>query len=181
MQPHRLLALDYQLTERLRKLQLNRPIRRLNVFFAHSGDSWFCLAAMVLVWAFASTHWKEKIVCLAFGTVVLAVIVLPVKFLIRRPRPEGEWGAIYRSTDPHSFPSGHAARVTLLAVMGLLLGPTWFGIILLVWAPFVCLARIVMGVHYVSDVLGGIGIGAIFGWLSVYLWQFIRPLLVFLF
>ena len=49
------------------------------------------------------------------GILILAALVLAIKFLVRRQRPEGEWGAIYRNTDPHSFPSGHAARAVLLA------------------------------------------------------------------
>ena len=48
---------------------------------------------------------------------MLAALVLVLKFLIRRRRPEGEWGGIYRQTDPHSFPSGHAARSVLIAVL----------------------------------------------------------------
>ncbi len=47
----------------------------------------------------------------------LAVIVLAIKFSIRRRRPEGEWGAMYRKTDPHSFPSGHATLVFGAAVV----------------------------------------------------------------
>jgi undecaprenyl-diphosphatase len=86
---------------------------------------------------------------------VTAVVVLIIKFTVRRRRPEGEWGSIYRSTDPHSFPSGHAARAFMLAVVSLGLGPAWLGGLLAVWAPLVALARVAMGVHYLSDVLAG--------------------------
>ena len=84
---------------------------------------------------------------------------MAIKFLVRRKRPEGDWGGIYRRTDPHSFPSGHAARAALLAVLAISLGPTWFGILLLIWAPLVILARVVMGVHYLSDVIAGAILG----------------------
>ena len=40
-----------------------------------------------------------------------------VKQVIRRERPAGEWGGIYRAIDPHSFPSGHATRAALLAAL----------------------------------------------------------------
>ena len=56
----------------------------------------------------------------------------------------------------------------MIAVLGLLLGPAWLGLILVIWAPMVMLARVAMGLHYVSDVaagaLLGIGIGAIIWW-----------------
>lgn len=47
----------------------------------------------------------------------------------------------------------------MLAVIGAGLGPAWLGLLLLVWAPFVPLARVAMGVHYLSDILAG----ALFG------------------
>jgi undecaprenyl-diphosphatase len=95
---------------------------------------------------------------------VLALLVFAIKFLIRRPRPEGEWGAVYRNTDPHSFPSGHAARAALLALLVVALGPSWFTIVVLLWAPLVCLARVATGLHYLSDVFAGILFGLLAGW-----------------
>jgi undecaprenyl-diphosphatase len=93
-----------------------------------------------------------------------------IKFTIRRQRPEGEWGAIYRSTDPHSFPSGHAARAVMLAVVAMGTGPAWFAALLVVWAPLVCLARVAMGVHYLSDILAGMLLGLVLG--GITLWIF---------
>ena len=98
---------------------------------------------------------------------LLAVIVLAIKFTIRRRRPEGEWGAFYRSTDPHSFPSGHAARVVLIAVLALGLGPWWLALVLCIWAPLVALARVAMGVHYLSDVVAGALVGAVAGLIAL--------------
>ena len=100
---------------------------------------------------------------MATGITLTAVIVLTIKFLVRRKRPEGDWGSIYRSTDPHSFPSGHAARAMMLAVLALALGPAWLAVVLILWAPFVSVARIAMGLHYLSDVLAGIILGGIMG------------------
>ena len=42
-------------------------------------------------------------------------------------------------------------------------GPAWFAIALVIWAPLVAIARVAMGVHYVSDVAAGLGIGVIMG------------------
>jgi undecaprenyl-diphosphatase len=94
---------------------------------------------------------------------VLAVLVMVTKFTIRRSRPEGDWGAVYRKTDPHSFPSGHAARAALIATLALLWCPLAIGLALTLWAFLVCLARIAMGVHYPSDVLAGAVLGLVFG------------------
>ena len=158
-----LLRLDDRLSRRLRLDASHGSLRSLAVFFAHSGDSWFWAAGLGLVWLFNSGAWRVRSALMLLAVVGLAVLVLGIKFLIRRRRPEGEWGAIYRNTDPHSFPSGHAARAFLLATLELALGPAWFGILLLVWAPLVCLARVSMGVHYMSDVIAGMLLGILAG------------------
>jgi undecaprenyl-diphosphatase len=110
-----------------------------------------------------NSFWHPWSLTVLLSIVVLAVVVLAIKFTIRRQRPEGEWGGLYRKTDPHSFPSGHAARVVLLAVLALGLGPGWLALILCVWAPLVALARVAMGVHYLSDIVAGFGLGAVAG------------------
>jgi undecaprenyl-diphosphatase len=106
---------------------------------------------------------------MALGIVMTAVLVLTVKFTVRRRRPEGEWGDIYRKTDPHSFPSGHAARAFLLAAIAAGTGPPWFAVALAVWAPLVALARVAMGVHYISDILAGLALGIVMGLVTLQL------------
>lgn len=155
-----ILELDQRLSNRLRIAERPGRLRNIAVFFAHSGDSWFWGLGLILLWAFTKDpFWKKWAVVLVGGISVLAVIVMALKFLIRRRRPEGEWGGIYRNTDPHSFPSGHAARAFLIAVMATGLGPPSAGLILWVWAPLVALARVAMGVHYASDILAGMLVG----------------------
>ena len=136
-------------------------IRAIAVLLAHSGDSWFWLIGLGLLWWLGTEYWNRLALIMVIGIVVTAVVVMTIKFTVRRRRPQGEWGRIYRSTDPHSFPSGHAARSGMLAVLALGLGPLWLGITLLVWAPLVGLARIILGVHYPSDVVVGMVLGVL--------------------
>ena len=159
----RLLELDYRASSHMRLSDKRSLFRSLTVFLAHSGDSWFWLAALFLIWLFTTGRWHTLTALMAVGLLGLAILVLAIKFTVRRRRPAGEWGAIYRNTDPHSFPSGHAARVVFLAVLALGLGPVWFGILLLVWAPLVALARVALGVHYLSDIMAGMLLGLLAG------------------
>ena len=140
-----------------------RIIRTLAVLLAHSGDSWFWLIGLGLLWWLGDETWEQLALVMIIGIIITAVVVMVIKFSVRRSRPQGEWGRIYRSTDPHSFPSGHAARSTMLAVIALGLGPLWVGLSLLIWAPLVGLARIILRVHYPSDVLAGMVLGIIMG------------------
>jgi membrane-associated phospholipid phosphatase len=179
----KILELDARITEHLRITESQSKLRPFGIFLAHSGDSWFILLALFAVWLFTRGFWHTLTAFMAVAAVGLAIVVLVTKFLIRRKRPEGDWGAIYRNTDPHSFPSGHAARTAMLALIALLVGPLWLGITLLIWAPLVSLARVWMGVHYVSDVIAGFILGVIaalvvhgvFPWLvSTFPFPFVR-------
>ncbi len=154
-----ILEFDAGLSGRMRVAEKPGKLRSMAVFFCHSGDSWFWAAALIPLWFFSNSMWRHWEVVEFGGICVLAPIVLAIKFSVRRPRPEGKWGTIYRVTDPHSFPSGHAARAFMIAIVATALAPTWLAVILWIWAPLVAIARVAMGVHYVSDIVAG----AIFG------------------
>jgi undecaprenyl-diphosphatase len=166
-----LLELDARLSDQLRVAEKPGILRRFAVFFAHSGDSWFWAAALILLWFVSNSTWKHWEVVEFFGIAGLAGVVLALKFLVRRERPEGEWGGIYRNTDPHSFPSGHAARAFLIAVLASALAPAWLAILLWIWAPLVSLARVAMGVHYLSDVVAGAIVGTIVALIGLQIYQ----------
>jgi len=175
-----LLKKDVQMTRSLLISQDNHLFVWVLKFFAHSGDSWFWLGGLLIVWFFSEDAWRQRAFFLGVGLVFMAAAVIFLKFSIRRPRPEGEWGKIYRITDPHSFPSGHAARSAALAVIGLAVGPTWFGIALTLWAPWVGLSRVALGIHYLSDVVVGWGVGALMGAVALALYPLASQLLTFL-
>jgi len=158
-----IVELDARLSARMRVAERPGFLRTLCAFLAHSGDSWFWWAGLALLWWRGNLFWRPWALTVLLSIIALAVIVLAIKFTIRRRRPEGEWGAMYRTTDPHSFPSGHAARAILIAVLVIGLGPGWLAILLCVWAPLVALARVAMGLHYLSDIVAGAALGAIAG------------------
>ena len=158
-----LLKLDARLSAGM--LVAGRPgvLRSMCSFLAHSGDSWFWWPGMALLWLVGNSFWKHWALSILIPIIALSVLVMIIKFAIRRKRPEGEWGAFYRATDPHSFPSGHAARAVLIATIAVGLGPAWLAIALCIWAPLVALARVAMGVHYLSDIVAGAFLGILCG------------------
>ena len=159
----KLLELDRRWSARISFSNRPPAVRAIGALFAHSGDSWFWGAGLVAVWLLGDVFWKKWALVLFIGIFVTATIVITLKFLIRRQRPEGEWGAIYRRTDPHSFPSGHAARATMLAVLVVGMGPAWLVPIILIWAPLVTLSRVAMDLHYLSDAVAGAALGILVG------------------
>ena len=108
------------------------------------------------------------LVFLMFGLVGLGGDLL--KEIIGRPRPfvtyVGEYIAFSDAGTP-AFPSGHATKSMALALPFLVLIPVrdkWhiaLKILLAVVALSVSYSRVLLGAHYVSDVLAGIGLSMI--------------------
>ncbi|MDA1329520.1 MAG: phosphatase PAP2 family protein [Chloroflexi bacterium] len=133
------------------------------IFFGHSGDSWFWLIGLLIVASLGDQRWRGWALTFITAILLTALVVIAIKFSVRRRRPEGEWGQLYRRTDPHSFPSGHAVRAIMLAVLALGYGPQWLAAVLVIWAPLVGLARVATGLHFVSDVIAGWVLGILIG------------------
>jgi len=154
-----ILELDARLSSQMRVADKPGALRAIAAFLAHSGDSWFWAIGLLAMWISGDSFWKEWAIVQLGSISLLAVMVLLIKFRIKRKRPEGEWGKIYRLSDPHSFPSGHAARAFLIATIAAGLGPLGLALALWIWAPLVGLARVAMGVHYLSDIVAGALLG----------------------
>ncbi|WP_272897318.1 phosphatase PAP2 family protein [Anaerolinea thermolimosa] len=158
-----LLSLDARLTARLRLPSEHSRWWAPAVFLAHSGDSWLWMSGFLLLWLVGNPPLRRWAVFFAVAVGIQALSIFALKQTIRRQRPPGEWGTLYRNFDPHSFPSGHATRAFLLAVLAAGNGPTWLSLVLAFWAPLVSLARVATGVHYLSDIAAGAILGLLMG------------------
>jgi undecaprenyl-diphosphatase len=158
-----IVEMDASMGDWTRYINQSPLLRRISAIFAHSGDSWFWLIGLIVLWFFGSDYWKNLAIALGIGIILTALIVMTLKFTVKRKRPVGEWGRIYRNADPHSFPSGHSARAVMLATLAVGLAPPWLGLSMVIWAPLVGLARVLLGVHYLSDIIAGMLIGLCLG------------------
>ncbi|MBQ6520831.1 MAG: phosphatase PAP2 family protein [Anaerolineaceae bacterium] len=142
-------------------------------FIAHTGDSWFWCGVLFVLWLFSSGE-REKILAYWGGSIALtACFVFILKRVIARTRPEGDWGNVYRKTDPYSFPSGHSVRAGLILVLAV---NTFHDPLLIclfsVWALLMILSRVATGVHYFLDVIAGFILGLLIGqgWVALQPW-----------
>ncbi|WP_328631796.1 phosphatase PAP2 family protein [Streptomyces sp. NBC_00356] len=81
-----------------------------------------------------------------------------IKRVVRRARPEGE--PLVATAGRHSFPSSHATSAAAAAVAYGALRPAGARIVPPL-AAAMCVSRLVVGVHYPSDVAAGAALGAL--------------------
>ncbi|MDD2511893.1 MAG: phosphatase PAP2 family protein [Proteiniphilum sp.] len=73
----------------------------------------------------------------------------------------------------YGFVSSHAANASGLAVFSsLLFKNKRYTLVIVIWAVIMGYSRIYLGIHYMSDVLGGMIIGSFIGYLTYFLYSF---------
>ena len=146
------------------------PLVWLAKALAFAGSVWinWPIRVVVMVLLAAKRRWLQLV---AFGLAVATseVMIGTMKALYERPRPLG--GLL--ATHSFSFPSGHAVAVTAVGIVIVLLPPgprRWrWELQAAVFAGLMALSRTYLGVHWLSDVLGGtlLGVTLAVGWPAV--------------
>ena len=107
-----------------------------------------------MAWRFGRPHGARLV-----GTLLLvAVVVVALQAFFMRERP-GDVPYLVLGLPFYSFPSGHAAMAFASATYVAMLRPSW-SIGCLLGATLVATSRVAGGVHFVTDVVAGAGIGA---------------------
>jgi undecaprenyl-diphosphatase len=133
------------------------------------GPAWYALMALLPLldgWQglFAATHMA------ATGAVALG-LYLALKRWTRRPRPfaaDARIRAWVAPLDEFSFPSGHTLHAVAFSAVAVAHYP-WLAWPLAPFAALVAASRVVLGLHYPSDVLAASVIGAALAALSLWL------------
>ena len=177
------------------------PIER-NLFFALNGsdsifwDNMFWTMTGKVIWApmllfLAVMFFYRAPVRIAILTVVSVAIIFTLcdqisssifKDFFQRPRPTHHPDFMefvdtvkgYRSRG-YSFISGHATNSFGIAVfLSLVFRSKWMTIPLLVWALLNSYSRVYLGVHFITDILGGMVVGTIIAFAIYSLYCFVR-------
>lgn len=159
-------------------LYLNAYCRRrdINRFFAavsRLGDGvfWYSLAA-ILPLVYGEKGLEASAYMIATGLVCL-VIYKDLKSRLVRERPFIRSDKIFQGCAPldyYSFPSGHTMHAVCFSTIAIYHFPV-LAAILVPFTLLIALSRIVLGMHYPSDVLCGFALGLLLGGLSNYLFE----------
>jgi undecaprenyl-diphosphatase len=143
---------------------------------AHLGDGPLVFGGLGLVygvgWLGANVQLRQTVLMTIFLVLAAMIVVTLIKFMARRQRPQPPGEFVTFQYDIYSFPSGHAARLAALAV-SVMFFDVLLGWSLVVLAICVVVARIAVGIHYVSDVVIGLGLGALVAWAGLVLLSYV--------
>lgn len=154
---------------------------------ALGGETFYTIAIPVIYWCF------DKGFGFGLGTVFLtsAWANVALKNVFRIPRPSVAEVRVLDNPGGYSFPSGHAQGTgTFWTYCALRIRRRWFTVATVAAIILVSLSRPYLGVHYLTDILGGsligIGIALVYFWaerrqLRIPTWAFVAaPILMVL-
>ncbi|GAC1418752.1 MAG: hypothetical protein NVS9B7_00230 [Flavisolibacter sp.] len=144
----------------------NHRIKNLDGFFIFITDTAsfvaYSIPLVLLIYAFYIKKRNIKIIGFQLLASILlsTVVITTLKNVLKRPRPYELDPLIHKlsSGGGFSFPSGHTADAFVMATgitlvvdrWPLLLIPIW------IWAFIVAYSRVLLGVHYISDIMAAI-------------------------
>jgi undecaprenyl-diphosphatase len=168
---------DHRIMKRVNGWRPPRWLRLWMMAATRGGDGWLWYAmGLVILLLGGSERFRAvlaAVVAVSFGI----VLFLKLKRAFGRKRPcalEPHCWATLLPPDQFSFPSGHTITAFSVAVsLGSFYPPLLPG--LLFCALSVALSRILLGMHFLSDVVAGGALGAILGYTSAILFH-ILPL-----
>lgn len=150
------------------------PVRRYFALVSRLGDGMAWYALMGSVALFGGPQGIGVSAQLAATGVVALLLYLGLKRHTRRPRPcasDRRIRALVQPLDEFSFPSGHTLHAAAFSGVALTHYPelAW---LLLPFSASVAVSRVVLGLHYPSDVLAASALGGLLAGLSVWVWPF---------
>ncbi|MFE8072662.1 phosphatase PAP2 family protein [Marinobacteraceae bacterium S3BR75-40.1] len=160
--------LEYQLCQQVNSTLRFRPVHGYFALVSRLGDGWFWYAQILTLPFLGMPRGLPLALTLTATGAAGSLLYKVLKQYLVRERPFISFPAIHCGTPPldrYSFPSGHSLHaVAFTTVLALTMPVLALGIL-----PFtlsVMGSRIVLGLHYPTDVLAGAMIGMVLGLLS---------------
>lgn len=163
-----LAAPDYLLMRKVNRWAAPGWVRWWMIASTRSGDGWFWGLCGIILLATHDAARFAAVIASALAAATGILIFRTVKKAVGRKRPchiEPHCWATLLPPDQFSFPSGHSITAFAVAVsLGLFYPAVFPG--LLFMAVSIAASRILLGMHFLTDVLAGAALGAILGYAS---------------
>lgn len=171
----KITELDKLVVVKIKKLH-SKTNNRIMTFITHLGTGgfvWFALALPMLL----TRSMREAAVNLMFALLInLFMGEILIKHIVARVRPSEtlpEEEQIVKRPKYYSFPSGHSSAAFAVAAVTIVRCPPYIFIPVIIVAIFIAFSRLYLRVHYLSDVVVGILLGLVCGFVSVPLFNYI--------
>ena len=141
-----------------RERRLVIPAARM---LSRTGDGYLPVVPILDCYSISHPLYRQLAWQLTLLFLIERVIYFVAKNTLRRQRPAetlNAFTALVVASDKFSFPSGHTSAATLYAAIIYQHFPL-IGACLLIWAAGVGSSRVILGVHYPSDILAGATLG----------------------
>jgi len=156
---------DHRLMRRVHRWRAPRWVRIATISVTRMGDGWlwYALGLILLVWG-----GHNRIIAVGAATSAAAIgiyLFRTIKTKSRRKRPceiEPHCWAHILPPDKYSFPSGHTITAFAIALPVGICYPE-LQVWLFVAALLIASSRIILGMHFLSDVIAGALIGSALG------------------
>jgi len=164
-------ARDHTLMRRLNRWYAPRWIRVWMIASTRAGDGWLWYALCAAILLFGG---EQRLAAVGSGAMAVAsgiAIFLTLKKAAGRRRPcafERHCWATLLPPDQFSFPSGHTITAFAVAISISHFYPD-LAVGLIFCALSVAASRILLGMHFLSDVVAGAALGTLLARISVFL------------
>lgn len=168
---HLIEPIDHRLMRRLNRWRAPRWIRLWMICATRGGDGWLWYALVLAVALFGGDDRGRAILASTSATGTGILMFLWLKKATKRRRPcalEPHCWATLLPPDQFSFPSGHTITAFAMAFSLGLVFPAVMPV-LLFCAVSVAISRVILGMHFLSDIVAGAAIGTALAYAAFFL------------
>ncbi|HZC66184.1 MAG TPA: phosphatase PAP2 family protein [Candidatus Dormibacteraeota bacterium] len=160
---------DHRVMRRLNRWRAPRWIRYWMIAATRAGDGWLWYALAGILLTFGGAQRFEAVSAASAAALAGVLVFKAIKLISQRPRPcqlEPHCWSRVLPPDRFSFPSGHTMTAFSIALVVSYFYPPLKGPLFFL-AISIGVSRIVLGMHFLSDVLAGMVLGVALGCASI--------------